>query len=219
MTIHKAGYSIILFVVFIIALVIIPLVFFKVPSIVLYITGSVFFILLLFFVWFFRSPNRKIKFTENQVVSPADGKVVAIEEVTENEFIKGKCIQVSIFMSVWNIHINWFPVLGKIVRSLHFNGKYMAAWLPKSSSENERSVTIIEHPKVGKIMVKQIAGAVARRIITYATENDSITVGNQLGFIRFGSRVDVLIPVNSIIKVKLNDKTVGGITLLAELIN
>ncbi len=217
MTIHKAGYSVILFLIFIITLIMVPLILFKVPNIVLYIASSALFILFLFVVRFFRSPNRKIEFTENMVIAPADGKIVAIEEITENEFIKGNCIQVSIFMSVWNIHINWYPVLGKIVRSLHFSGKYMAAWLPKSSSENERAITIIENPKAGKIVVKQIAGAVARRIITYANENAPITAGEQLGFIRFGSRVDVLIPVNSKIKVSLNDKAVGGITLLAEL--
>jgi phosphatidylserine decarboxylase len=118
-------------------------------------------------------------------------------------------------MSVWNVHINWLPVLGKVVQALHFNGRYMAAWLPKSSNENERSVVVIETKNSGKILVKQIAGAVARRIITYAKPNDEIKAGDQLGFIRFGSRVDVLLPLGSEIKVSLNDKVTGGKTLLA----
>jgi len=217
MRIHKAGISVILVTILFITLVLTILFATGTHHVVFYTVGLLLSLLLLFVLRFFRNPKRRIEISENQVIAPSDGKVVAIEEVTENEFIKDKRIQVSIFMSVWNVHINWLPVLGKVVQSLHFNGRYMAAWLPKSSTENERSVVIIESKNAGKIMVKQIAGAVARRIITYAKEGDSISAGDQLGFIRFGSRVDVLLPVNSVIKVKLNDKVTGGITLLAEL--
>lgn len=215
MRIHKAGFGVILVAMLIIALVITVLVAISAHPVVLYVIGTVLLLLLLFVLRFFRHPYRRIEIGENQVIAPADGKIVTIEEVSEDEFIKEKRIQVSIFMSVWNVHINWLPVLGKVVQALHFNGRYMAAWLPKSSNENERSVVVIETKNSGKILVKQIAGAVARRIITYAKPNDEIKAGDQLGFIRFGSRVDVLLPLGSEIKVSLNDKVTGGKTLLA----
>lgn len=217
MRIHKAGFGVILVAMLIIALVITVLVAINAHPVVLYVIGTVLLLLLLFVLRFFRHPYRRIEIGENQVIAPADGKIVTIEEVREDEFIKEKRIQISIFMSVWNVHINWLPVLGKVVQALHFNGRYMAAWLPKSSNENERSVVVIETKNSGKILVKQIAGAVARRIITYAKPNDEIKAGDQLGFIRFGSRVDVLLPLGSEIKVSLNDKVIGGKTLLAVL--
>ena len=217
MKIHKAGYSVIFVAIFIFAIVLFALVKLNSNIIVLYTVGSALFLLLAYIIRFFRSPNRTINIADNQVIASADGVVVAIEEIDEDEFIKKRCIQVSIFMSVWNVHINWLPVLGEVVHTQHCSGKYMAAWLPKSSHENERAITIIETVNSGKILVKQIAGALARRIITYATKGDVVTAGNQLGFIRFGSRVDVLIPVDSDIKVELNDKVTGGVTLLAEL--
>lgn len=217
MRIHKAGFGVILVAILIIALVVTVLVAINANPVVLYSIGTVLLLLLLFVLRFFRHPYRKIDIAENQVIAPADGKIVAIEEVSEDEFIKDKRIQISIFMSVWNVHINWLPVLGKVVQSLHFNGRYMAAWLPKSSNENERSIVVIETKNSGKILVKQIAGAVARRIITYAKPNDEIKAGDQLGFIRFGSRVDVLLPLDSEIKVSLNEIVIGGKTLLAVL--
>lgn len=217
MKIHKAGFGVILVTLLICAAILTLQVFFNAHKLVIYITSGACTLLLLFVLRFFRKPNRKIEISEKQVIAPADGKIVAIEEVEENEFIKDKRIQVSIFMSVWNVHINWLPVLGKVLKSLHFSGRYMAAWLPKSSTENERSVVVIETLNSGKILVKQIAGAVARRIITYAKDNDSINAGDELGFIRFGSRVDVLLPVDSKINVKIEDKVTGGKTLLAEL--
>ncbi len=217
MKIHKAGIGVILVAVLLFSLIVVLLLALKVHPIVINVVGIVLSLLLLFVFRFFRKPMRKIKIGDNEVIAPADGKVVAIEEIYEDEFIKGKRIQVSIFMSVWNVHINWLPVLGKVVQSLHFSGRYMAAWLPKSSSENERSVVVIETKNAGKILVKQIAGAVARRIITYAKTDDIIYEGKELGFIRFGSRVDLLLPLNSSIKINLNDKVVGGKTLIAEL--
>ena len=219
MKIHKAGYSVILVYALIAISIILLLIYFKVSKYILYPAEAAFFILFMFIIRFFRSPKRNIVFGNNQVIAPADGKVVAIEEIDEKEFINGKCIQISIFMSIWNVHINWAPVLGKVLSTNHFNGRYMAAWLPKSSEENERQITLIESINSGKILVRQIAGAIARRIITYVDKGDEIKTGKQLGFIRFGSRVDVLIPVNSDIKVKLNDKVKGGESLIAELFN
>lgn len=215
MKIHKAGFGVIFVALLIMAGVIFSLIFFNSHSIILNSIGIAFFLLLLFLIRFFRFPKRNINFSKNDVMASADGTIVAIEEVFEDEFIKDKCIQISIFMSIWNVHINWLPVLGKVLHTRHCSGKYMAAWLPKSSSENERAITIIESINSGKILVKQIAGALARRIITYAKEGDVVKAGDQLGFIRFGSRVDILIPVGSDVKVKLDEKVIGGITLLA----
>lgn len=217
MKIHKAGFSVIAVAILITAFIMGVLLFAKPPVWITYTVGVLLFLILAFIFRFFRFPNRKIAFDETMVISPADGTIVVIEEVDETEFIKEKRIQVSIFMSVWSVHINWFPVIGKVLQSLHFDGKYMAAWLPKSSHENERSVVVIETPKAGKILVKQIAGAVARRIITYAKPDQLCKAGDQLGFIRFGSRVDVLLPLGSEIKVSLNQKVTGGMTLLAKL--
>lgn len=215
MKIHKAGYPVILVYV-LISLIIITLVYLTKNNIAITTVSIALFLLLVFILRFFRFPKRKIIFTENQIIAPADGKIVVIEEIDEKEYCNEKRIQVSIFMSVWNVHINWFPSYGKVKQSLHFNGRYMAAWLPKASYENERSVVIIEPPTGGDIVVKQIAGAVARRVITYAKPADTITPGQQMGFIRFGSRVDVLLPTNYKIKVQLNQKAVGGKTILAE---
>ena len=217
MKIHKAGYSVIFVAILIFAVIFFSLVAFNSHIIALYTIGFALVLLLAFVIRFFRSPNRTINIEDNHVIASADGVIVAIEEISEDEFINKKCIQVSIFMSVWNVHINWLPVLGKITHTCHYSGKYMAAWLPKSSHENERAITIIETINSGKILVKQIAGAIARRIITYTKEGDVVEAGNQLGFIRFGSRVDVLLPVDSKIRVKIDEKVIGGITLLAEL--
>ncbi len=219
MRIHKAGYSVIAVALLISATLMAVLILTKSPVWALSSIGCILFLILAFIFRFFRFPNRNIEFDETMVISPADGTIVTIEEIEENEFIKEKRIQVSIFMSVWSVHINWFPVIGKVIQSLHFDGKYMAAWLPKSSHENERSVVVIDTPKAGKILVKQIAGAVARRIITYAKPDQTCKTGDQLGFIRFGSRVDVLIPVGSKIMVQMNQKVTGGLTLLAKLPN
>jgi phosphatidylserine decarboxylase len=217
MKIHKAGFLVLLIAIIVMSMVIISLYLLGLKMMFIYIISGALFVLLMFIVRFFRSPKRDINFTDNQIVAPADGTVVVIEEVEEKEFLNKKSIQVSIFMSIWNVHINWLPVLGKVLHTRHCSGRYMAAWLPKSSEENERALTIIETKKFGKILVKQIAGALARRIVTYAKAGDEIKVGEQLGFIRFGSRVDLLIPVDSNIKVKLGDKVVGGETLLADI--
>lgn len=167
---------------------------------------------------FFRSPKRHYHGeTENVVVSSADGKVVAVEEVYEPEFLKCQCIQVSVFMSLTNVHANWFPVDGKVIYTKHHPGRFMAAYLPKSSTENERSTVVIETPHGQQILVRQIAGAMARRIVTYAEPGIDANIEDHMGFIKFGSRVDVYLPLGTEVLVSLNNKTIGGVSRIARL--
>lgn len=216
MKLHKAGYDVIFVLLILLLLINAPLQIFQTAVCIKYPVLIASVLLLLFVIRFFRFPNRKVKLTDNTIIAPADGKIVAIEEVHEMEFIHGKRTQVSIFMSVWSVHINWFPILGKVINSEHFSGRYMAAWLPKSSTENERAIVVVETEKYGKILVRQIAGAVARRIITYAKPGDEISSPDHLGFIRFGSRVDVLLPDDFEIQVKIGEMVNGGLTQIAK---
>lgn len=174
--------------------------------------------LILFFlvVWFFRYPNRKITAEDNIVVCPADGKVVVIEKTFEQEFLKNECWQVSVFMSPLNVHINWYPVNGIVKQSFYHKGKYLVAWHPKSSSENERSSVLIQTKTGKQIVVRQIAGALARRIVTYAKIDDESSHNQQLGFIKFGSRVDIFLPLETVIKVEIGQKVKGNHTIIAE---
>lgn len=171
----------------------------------------------IFFTYFFRIPNRIIMADENYVVAPADGKIVVIEPTIENELLKEKRIQVSIFMSVFNVHANWFPIAGKVKHVSHQNGRFMAAYLPKSSTENERSTILIEAPNKQTILVRQIAGALARRIVTYAKEGQNCNINEQLGYIKFGSRVDLYLPLDTEILVEMGEETVGNETIIAKL--
>lgn len=167
---------------------------------------------------FFRCPIRVFNGErENCVVAAADGKVVVVEETDETEYFNERRIMLSVFMSLTNVHANWFPVNGTIKKVEHQNGNFHKAWLPKSSTENERSAIIIETPDGQEILVRQIAGAVARRIVTYAQEGDSCYIDEHLGFIKFGSRVDIYLPLGTDIKVKLGDKVVGNETVVAQL--
>lgn len=167
---------------------------------------------------FFRSPTRYYKGKrENMVVSSVDGKVVVIEEVEENEFIQGRAVQVSVFMSPLNVHANWFPVDGKVVFRKYHRGRFLSAYLPKASTDNERCTIGIVTPMGQKITVRQIAGAMARRIVTYARKGDEATIDSHLGFIKFGSRVDIFLPPDTDILVKMGQRTVGGITPIARL--
>jgi len=167
---------------------------------------------------FFRCPIRYYNDdTEKIVIAPADGKIVVIEEVQENEYFHDKRLMISIFMSVFNVHANWFPVDGKVKMVKHQNGNYHKAWLPKASEENERSTIIIETPEGVDILCRQIAGAVARRIVTYAKEGEECYIDEHLGFIKFGSRVDVYLPIDSEICVKMGQSTTGDQTVLAKL--
>ena len=170
---------------------------------------------LLLIVYFFRVPNRKIKTSKNVVFAPCDGKIVQIREVIETEFFKQKKILVSIFMSPLNVHSNHYPIDGNVVYTKYHPGKFLVAWNPKSSSKNERSSVVIENTKIS-VLVRQIAGALARRIVTYSKRNEQVTSGEELGFIKFGSRVDLYLPLSTEINVKLNEKVKAKISIIAK---
>ena len=168
---------------------------------------------------FFRCPIRYFQGeTDGIVVAPADGKVVVIEEVEENEYFPARRKMVSIFMSLTNVHANWFPVDGFVKKVEHENGNFHKAWLPKASMENERSTIVIDTEQYGEILVRQIAGAIARRIVTYAHEGEECFIDEHLGFIKFGSRVDVFLPLNAEVSVKMGQSTVGNSTVIAHLL-
>lgn len=176
-----------------------------VPLLVLY--GLVF--------WFFRVPLRSILQHKENVIAPVDGKVVMIKEVEEDEFIKEKCIQVSIFMSPLNVHICRFPVSGEVIYKKYHPGKYLVAWHEKSSTENERTSVAVETYAKHKVLFRQIAGYVARRIVFYCDEGDRAEAGHEFGFIKFGSRMDVFLPLDTEIICKIGDKTKGGVDVIA----
>lgn len=175
------------------------------------------FLLLVIVVQFFRSPQRSLTKNERYVIAPADGKVVVIEETDETEVLKDRRIQVSIFMSPLNVHVNRYPVSGQVTYSKYHPGLYLVAWHPKSSTENERTTVVIENGSKTPILLRQIAGALARRIVCYPKKGWMVKQGEELGFIKFGSRVDLFLPLNAKIKVDLNQKVLGGVTVLAEL--
>lgn len=167
---------------------------------------------------FFRCPIRIFgKDTEQIVVAPADGKIVVVEEVEENEYFHDRRIMVSIFMSLVNVHANWYPVDGTVKSVSHQNGKFMKAWLPKASTDNERSTVVIETPEGVEILTRQIAGAMARRIVTYAEPGEECYIDEHMGFIKFGSRVDVFLPLGTEVFVKLGQLTTGNQTVIAKL--
>jgi phosphatidylserine decarboxylase len=170
---------------------------------------------LLAILQFFRNPKRRIIKNFDEVFAPVDGKVVVIEEVEDAEYFNDKRIQVSIFMSPTNVHVTRYPVSGEIKYSKYHPGKYLVAWHPKSSEENERTTVVINTPKFGDVLYRQIAGAMARRIVNYAEVGESVQQGEDSGFIKFGSRVDLLLPLDSAITVKLNQKVVGAKTCIA----
>lgn len=179
---------------------------------------AVFGVIFLLTLNFFRSPRRHFAGDpENAVVASADGKVVALEQTFEDEYLHCDTIQLSVFMSILNVHANWFPVNGKVIYTKHHPGRFMAAYLPKSSTENERSTVVIETPGGQKILMRQIAGAMARRIVTYAEPGDDANIEDHVGFIKFGSRIDLYLPLGTDILVKLGDKTTGGITQVGRL--
>lgn len=171
-------------------------------------------VLLVFIISFFRVPSRKLLQDSGGIIAPADGKIVVIEEVEETEYFKDKRIQISIFMSPANIHLNRNPISGSVLLSRYHAGKYLVAWHPKSSTENERH-TIVLKGSQGIILVRQIAGAMARRIVNYLKEGDQVLQNEEMGFIKFGSRVDVFVPIQATVAVKLNQAVRGGQTLLA----
>jgi phosphatidylserine decarboxylase len=173
-------------------------------------------LLLIIVLQFFRNPNRSIRAQDHTIVAPVDGKVVVIEEVMENEYFKGKRLQVSIFMSPINVHVTRYAMSGKINFSKYHSGKFLVAWHPKASEENERTTIVIENDVFGEILYRQIAGALAKRIVNYAKEGTVVVQGDDAGFIKFGSRVDLFLPIGTTLNVKLNDKVKGNQTIIAE---
>lgn len=172
-------------------------------------------VLFVLILQFFRNPVRTVSINDNHIIAPVDGKVVVIEEVFESEYFKDKRMQVSIFMSPINVHVTRYPANGKINFSKYHPGKYLVAWHPKASTENERTTIVIENKVFGEILYRQIAGALARRIVNYAEEGTEVVQGEDAGFIKFGSRVDLFLPLGTEINVQLNQKAVGGKTIIA----
>jgi phosphatidylserine decarboxylase len=172
---------------------------------------------LIIILQFFRNPVRKVEINDNHIIAPVDGKVVVIEEVFEGEYFKDKRLQVSIFMSPINVHVTRYPVNGLVKFSKYHPGKFLVAWHPKASEENERTTIVVENKVFGEILYRQIAGALAKRIVNYAEEGMQVIQGTDAGFIKFGSRVDLFLPLDTNIKVKLNQKVKGGECIVAEL--
>lgn len=216
MNIHKEGYKTIALCALIFGAVNIIFFYFFSASmpVVSWIVFGVTLVVMLFIISFFRSPKRNCTVAHHQVICPADGKVVVIEETMETEYFKDKRLQVSIFMSPANVHINRIPMSGKVEYSQYHKGKYLVAWSPKSSTENERHSVVIKSDSA-EILVKQIAGALAKRIVNYLAVGQRVLQGNEMGFIKFGSRVDVILPVGTELNVKLNQQVKGGVTVLA----
>ena len=182
----------------------------------IYSIGIVTIIILILILQFFRNPKRKAKINDNIIISPVDGKVVTIEKVYEKEYFKDERIQISIFMSPLNVHVTRYASSGKIKFSKYHPGKYLVAWHPKSSEKNERTTVVIENNIFGEILYRQIAGAVARRIVNYAKVGDEVVQGTDAGFIKFGSRVDLFLPLDSKIKVELDQIVKGAEDIIAE---
>ena len=172
---------------------------------------------LILILQFFRNPKRTTNLNDKQVTSPVDGKVVVIEEVFEKEYFKEKRLQVSVFMSPLNVHVTRYPIGGNVIFSKYHPGKYLVAWHPKASEENERTTVVVENETYGKVLHRQIAGALAKRIVNYAKVNNKVNQGGESGFIKFGSRVDLFLPLDTKIKVQLNQKVRGGESIIAEL--
>jgi phosphatidylserine decarboxylase len=220
MTIHKEGYT---------SLAICVLFIFVTNWLVNYYLPDLTWFLWLWYIFsaflfltilqFFRSPSRTLTTNENQIISPADGKVVVIEETEEAEFLKDKRIQLSVFMSPINVHVNRNPLSGVVKFFKYHPGKFLVAWHPKSSTENERTTTVVENKNGVQVLYRQIAGAMARRIVWYLKEGDAVEQSQEFGFIKFGSRVDVFLPLGTKINVNLGEVVQGGVTVLATLPN
>ncbi|MDL2283085.1 phosphatidylserine decarboxylase family protein [Odoribacter sp. OttesenSCG-928-G04] len=214
MKLHKAGYSVLLKLFVLLVLLDAVLLYFIDHTTINYIILGATGIFYLLCVNFFRFPHRNILVDNNTILAPADGKVVVIEETEENEYFKDKRLQVSIFMNVFNVHINWFPINGKVIYFQYHKGKFSAAYLPKSSTENERTSIVIKNENGEAILMRQIAGAMAKRIVSYAPVGEEAKQDKHAGFIKFGSRVDLYLPLDTHINVKLGQKTVGSQTII-----
>ena len=227
--IHKEGTPTIIITILFIALLNAVIYFLGGNEIVRWTGYIVSAVLLYIILQFFRNPSRKTPVNDKHIISPADGKVVVIEEVMEDEYFHDKRLQVSIFMSPFNVHVNRYPISGKIAYYKYHPGKYLVAWHPKSSTENERTTVVVSPLSPGRgpaspsgraggeVLFRQIAGALARRIVFYGKENESVKQGEQCGFIKFGSRVDIFFPLGTKLNVKLNDVVTGGESVIAVL--
>jgi phosphatidylserine decarboxylase len=218
MTIHKEGYASIAVVTIFFLLLNLLLRYFCGDSVAwlcnLFMLLSIGFVL--FIISFFRIPNRTLTISNGQIISPADGKVVVIEETVDEEYFKGKRLQISVFMSPLNVHVNRNPMDGEVVYNKYHKGKFLVAWDPKSSTDNERHSVVLKNGNV-EVLVKQIAGAVARRIVNYLEVGNKVKQTDEYGFIKLGSRVDLLLPIGTKVNVQLNEAVQGGVTVLATL--
>ncbi len=215
---HREGANIIVALFLILAMVSVTAFLFIKPIVIPWIVASVSLLAFLLVLNFFRSPLRDFKGDrEGVVVSSADGTVVALEEVFEDKYLHSRAIQISVFMTVFNVHANWYPVDGTVECADYSPGRFRAAYLPKSSSENEHSSVVIKTTSGHRVLMRQIAGAIARRIVTYAYPGCEANISSHMGFIKFGSRIDIYLPADSKILVKIGDKTTGGITPIAYL--
>lgn len=213
MTIHKEGYPTLIYG-FLGLLALNIILYLYVPGL-FYLVLTLSILVYIFLISFFRSPDRSITDKDNStILSPCDGKVVVIEQVFEPEFLKEKCTQISIFMSPLNVHINWIPTDADILYSKYHPGKFLVAWHPKASTDNERT-TVCYQQNGKKLLLRQVAGAMARRIVNYAKEGDHFEQGQQLGFIKFGSRVDLFLPLDAELRVNIGDKVTGNRSLIA----
>lgn len=217
MSIHREGYKIIIITGLIILAINIPLAIFYKSGILSVIAAVISTIVILAFTSFFRIPHRKFSEGEGQIIAPADGKVVVIEHTEETEYFKDKRLQVSIFMSPANVHINRSPISGVIKYQKYHPGKYLVAWHPKSSEKNERNTVVIVHENGLEVLIRQIAGKLARKIRYYVAEGDEIQQNKEFGFIKFGSRVDMFLPIGTKIDVSLHEKVKGGVTVIGVL--
>ncbi len=218
MRIHKEGRRTLAYTLLIGFIINFGMFYFLSKNIFTYFIFVVTLVIFFFLLNFFRSPNRVYSGEVlGRVNAPTDGKIVALEKVFEKEHLNSECIKISIFMTIFNAHSNWIPVTGKITHVSHKNGRFMAAYLPKSSTENERSIIVIETPDGHKILSSQIAGALARRIVTYVKTDQICYIGDPLGFIKFGSRMDIYLPVDSDILVEIGDEVRANRTFIANL--
>lgn len=218
MKIHREGFKILLITTLVLVAINAPLSLLEAPE---WLINSVLIVSILFFgivLQFFRDPKRNTVLNDNHIIAPADGKVVVIEDVEEPEYFKGKRLQVSIFMSPINVHVNRNPVSGIVKYAKYHKGKYLVAWHPKSSTENERTSIVIQAKNGQEVLFRQIAGALAKRICYYVKEGQAAKQGAEMGFIKFGSRIDLYLPLNTPIKVSIGQKVTGGETVIAEFI-
>ena len=213
---HKEGHTIILIFLFAVIADILLLEYILDDGLIKLILQSVSILILLLILQFFRNPVRNTIINEKHIISPVDGKVVNIEKVYEKEYFKDERLQVSIFMSPLNVHVTRYPISGKVKFSKYHPGEYLVAWHPKSSEKNERTTIVLENKVVGKILYRQIAGALARRIVNYAKVGENVTQGKDAGFIKFGSRVDLFLPVDSILNIEINQHVKGGEDIISE---